>query len=550
MLRVNGISRRDIFRIGGAAALVGYAQPGAGAPGEAVEWAQGTVFEDRSGLGRRQDGDPGIADVLVSNGLDVTRTDRDGRYQLRIYNGSTIFVIKPSGWSVPVDPVTRLPRNYYRHSPHGTPVSLKYAGVDATGALPENIDFPLRRAEEHTGFSVLMFADPQPADRRELDYIRETVISTVEGDYAFGLTLGDVMSDDLSLYGFYNRLVGQVGIPFWNLPGNHDLNLDAPHPAFARETWKQVFGPTCQAFEYGQALFVMLDNVEPLPKSVNGYSYRGRIGEQQLTFVRNLLAQVPTDRLVVFAMHIPLASALNPDDPSSNTIDAQQLLDLVGDRPSVSFSGHMHTTEHHYLGAAFGRPDADPHHHHVLTALSGSWWSGPPDARGLPLAQSCDGTPNGYHVLEIEGTKYTTRFVPTRERAQMRIMLHRSADAASKGNPCLLTGLPVAGCDLAATNVLVNVFDGGPRTLVNWDIDGEPVSAMQRILRSDPLTEDLFERAGSTRKPWVKAEPSSHIWQGSLPSDLGVGLHRLTVHVTDGYGRSHLSRLVFEVLPA
>lgn len=34
-----------------------------------------------------------------------------------------------------------------------------------------------------------------------------------------------------------------------------------------------------------------------------------------------------------------------------------------------------------------------PHHHHVLTAVSGSWWSGPLDRRGIASADSRDGHP-------------------------------------------------------------------------------------------------------------------------------------------------------------
>ena len=49
----------------------------------------------------------------------------------------------------------------------------------------------------------------------------------------------------------------------------------------------------------------------------------------------------------------------------------------------VSFSGHTHTTEHHYFGAADGWNGAEPHHQHMLTTLSGSWWSGPFDHRGV-----------------------------------------------------------------------------------------------------------------------------------------------------------------------
>ena len=100
----------------------------------------------------------------------------------------------------------------------------------------------------------------------------------------------------------------------------------------------------------------------------------------------------------------------------------------------MSFAGHTHTTEHHYFGAADGWNGAEPHHHHVLTALSGSWWSGPFDHRGVAAADSRDGTPNGFHILSIDGASYATRFVPAKEPngRQMRLSIESRFHGASK----------------------------------------------------------------------------------------------------------------------
>ena len=117
---------------------------------------------------------------------------------------------------------------------------------------------------------------------------------------AFGLTTGDIMSDDLSLYGRYNRIIGQLGVPWHNIVGNHDLNLDAPDSSYARETFRRTFGPSYYAFEYGGALFLMLDNVDYFGARTPGNDcrYQGRFGERQLAFVANVLEQTPADRLV------------------------------------------------------------------------------------------------------------------------------------------------------------------------------------------------------------------------------------------------------------
>ena len=54
-------------------------------------------------------------------------------------------------------------------------------------------------------------------------------------------------------------------------------------------------------------------------------------------------------------------------------------------------------------------------------------------------------------------------------------------------------------------------------------------------------------RNRETIKPWVKAEPSSHIWTGRLPASLEAGAHAIDVHVTDEYGRAHRDGIVLEV---
>src|SRR5262249_58732502 len=108
---IDDLTRRDVMKGGAAAALVATSAPlqQAAAQGASVS---GVVFEDRSGSGRRQPGDPGIPGVLVSNGREVAKTDANGRYSLPIEEETAVFVIKPTGWMVPVEPGTILPRFY------------------------------------------------------------------------------------------------------------------------------------------------------------------------------------------------------------------------------------------------------------------------------------------------------------------------------------------------------------------------------------------------------------------------------------------------------
>lgn len=503
----------------------------------------------------------GIANIMVSNGTDVALTDAGGRWELPVSPGQSIFVIKPTGWMVPIDPQTQLPQFAVPLPPASTP-DFRFAGIPPA-PLPDRIDFTLRRQEEPTSFEALLFTDPQPESLAELGFVRDDVIAqiglTPDGQLnaAFGITTGDLMFDDLAYYDRYNRMIGTLGVPWWNCCGNHDMNFDAADNTLSRETFRKTFGARHAAFQYGGATFLLLDNVDysgfDVKRPNGGGIYRGFFGPSQLTFVRNVLAHVPRDALVVCCFHIPLRT-LAGDGPNNTNVDTKEFLDAIGSHPnSVSFCGHTHTNEHYDFGPADGFA-AGTHHHHVMAAVSGSWWSGPFDERGIPVAVQVDGCPNGYHVLSVNGSSCRTRFVPARdpERGAMRIMLdrvmHREIET-DRDYPmgALLRG-PLDAASVPATWVLANVFDAGPNSPVTLHIgpDAAPIP-MQRTVRLDPFVQELYERNAATKKPWVQPGLSGHIWQARLPAGLPAGTHRLVVQATDAHGARLIGSMILEV---
>ena len=189
----------------------------------------------------------------------------------------------------------------------------------------------------------------------------------------------------------------------------------------------------------------------------------------------------------------------------------------------------------------------------MLTAVSGSWWSGPLDRRGIASADSRDGTPHGFHILSVDGSGYTTRFVPANEpnARQMRISIeadfHFGRDLFRDFRAGQLRGSPLSKDQLAAATLVVNFFDGGPMTVVSYKIGAQAPIPMKRETRPDPFVQEVFARNRETIKPWVKAEPSSHIWTARLPASLEAGAHAIDVHVVDEYGRDHHDSLILEV---
>ena len=526
----------------------------------AEDIATGTVFEDLNGNGRLDAGEPGIPGVRVSDGETVRLTDESGRYRLEIGSEAVIFITKPRGYATPVNE-HQLPRFFYIHQPEGSP-PMRYPGIAPTGPLPEVIDFPLIAQAEPSRFEALLFSDTQPMTTAELDYIRDDVLAELVGTEAkFGMTMGDVTYDDLSVMPRLNRLIAQLGIPWYNVPGNHELNFDAVDDRYSLETFKRYYGPPYYAFEYGEALFVVLDNIEYQgsgqsdPGDVRGNGgYIANFGKRQLTWLRRELAHVPEDRLIFLAMHSPLETYLS-DGPGVTTQDRRELFKLISGRENLyAVAGHTHTTEHHYFGEDDGFKGPGKLHHHILATVSGAWWSGPFDPRGIPTTDQADGTPNGYHVLEVDGVAMSVRFKAAGKSAdyQMRILY----DVAHHG--LRLDGMRDFRAgelhdgrfsveSVPAAEVIVNLFDGGPNSRVTFRIDGGPEQPMRRVRRPDPYMVENFIRNADTKKSWLRAAPSSHLFSADLPDDLAAGTYTLSVQAVDEFGRTHHGHSILEI---
>jgi hypothetical protein len=110
-----------------------------------------------------------------------------------------------------------------------------------------------------------------------------------------------------------------------------------------------------------------------------------------------------------------------------------------------------------------------------------------------------------------------------------------------------LLGSPIPRAAVPATSIVANVFDGGPKTTVAMTIGDRAAIPMTRVAIPDPFVEEVFSRNDATRKPWVKAELSSHIWTARLPADLPAGTWRVVVDAVTEYGDAVGGRLALEV---
>ena len=273
---------------------------------QAQSVAHGSVYHDLNHNGQRDANEPGVPGVRVSNQKDIVKTDEAGRWSLPAGEDTTFFVIKPRDWRTPLN-AHQLPQFYYNHKPQGSPES-SFPGLEATGPLPESIDFALYPSKEPETFEVIFFGDPQPRDIREVTYIGHDVVEELIGTQAkFGVTLGDIVFDDLGMFEPLNATIALVEIPWFNVIGNHDMNMDASNDEDADETFTRIYGPNYYAFDYGPVHFIALDDVIWGGKTPEGSgTYTGGLDAKQLAFLRRDLEEVPEDRLVVLMMHIPL----------------------------------------------------------------------------------------------------------------------------------------------------------------------------------------------------------------------------------------------------
>ncbi len=489
--------------------------------------ARGVVYHDQSRDGVRGDDEPGIAGVGVSNGADIVLTDAHGRYELPVSDDCVIFVIKPRNWMTAVDELN-LPKFWINRKPAGSPRGLRYRGVAPTGPLPESVDFPLYARPEPGEFRVVMAGDPQSRDITEVGYLADDVLAELIGiEAAFGIALGDIVFDDMSLYPAHNAVMSRVGIPWYNVHGNHDMNFDVTSDELADETWERVYGPPTFAFNFGPVHFIVIDNVH-YEGDVESKKYHSLFG-RHLAFIENNLRHVEPERLIVLLMHIPI----------TETRDRAALFDLLASRPhTVSFAAHRHIQRHEFLGSEHGWKRDRPHHHVVHGTMCGSWWQGAPDERGIPHATQADGVPNGYSIVTFSGNEYSIRFKAARRPADEQMVIHLP--------PLISSALS------GSTEVLVNVYAGSERSMVEMRVtsDGE-WTRMEQVERTDPAFEAIKAMEDGPSPPpgrkLPRAAKTTHMWVGRLPANLPRGVYTVEVRTTDMFAQTDHAKKILRV---
>ncbi|ASO05311.1 calcineurin-like phosphoesterase C-terminal domain-containing protein [Arenibacter algicola] len=480
---------------------------------------KGSVYFDENQNLVRDNNENGIEGALVSNGRDVIATDRGGKWSIPNNGNSAIFLIQPSGYLVPTNK-SQVPQHYSDPSNHEKP-----------------IEFPLWKGEENQEFEALFFGDTQARGMTEVNYVTHDVVEECIGHNAkFGVVLGDIVADDPGLFDELSASIAQIGVPWYYVFGNHDFDRNAKGNIGAEDTFFKNFGPSTYAYEFGQVAFININDV--FYKETGGY--KGFFTENQLSFVSNYLNHVPQEKLVVLMMHIPIVGCENRED---------MFRILEKRKHTLSIAAHTHTLRNIFVDETMGWKGSEPHHHFINGTVSGSWWCGLKDELGIPHATMNDGTPNGYATIKFHGNQYNIVYKAARRPADYQMNIYLPDDISLD--------------ELNTSHVLVNVFNGTEKSIVEMQIDqtGDWMQLSQTTAK-DPANWKMHEMNNyldiqvEDKKleeifGWKMDEPknSRHFWTGTLSKKLEPGTHQLTIKTNDMFGNVYQSYKIFRVVP-
>jgi len=494
------------------------------------EDATGVVFHDRNRNGIRDRGERGIGSVRVSNGKDIVLTDSNGRYRLDIQADTNIFVIKPRDWMTPVNGMN-LPQFFYIHRPNGSPEGLRYPGITPTPDPPDSIDFALYHRPEPEHFDVVVFGDPQTSRREEINYLAHDAVEEVSGiKAAFGISLGDIVSDNIGDFEKVNEAIALIGLPWYNLPGNHDMNYYALTDEYSLETYNRIYGPPYYSFDYGGVHFVVLDSIVAYKGEKDRLMYHEDLDSKQLDFIRNDLALLDKHQLVVLLMHGPINRF--------KEVIRVELFEMLQKHPNtLSVAGHEHTTKHIFFDHDFDWHGNRPHHLYNSGAVSGAWWMGVPDETGIPHSMMTNGVPNGYSVISFNGHDYKIRFKAFRRPADYQMNIWAPEEVLAQ--------------NASGSEVLVNVFAGSERSTVEMRLDeNDKWIPMQRVSRKDPYFEEMIDWENEhniRRVDWSAAVNCSHIWRANLPENISEGAYLIRIRSKDMFGEVHTGKRLIRI---
>ena len=401
----------------------------------------------------------GIPNVGVTDGVNIVATNKKGGYVLHTTDTSSfVYISIPAGYKVPIK----------NNTPHffraiTDKIKAKQVYNFDLEKLPNNED-------EHT---IITWADPQVYFEEELIELKEgtdDVKALIEEYYSdtptYGLVAGDIIGyskDADLLYPPIKQLISDTGVPFFFVPGNHDVDMSSTSNSQSKSIYHQAFGPNYYSFNRGKIHYVLLDNI--FYHAEKG-GYEGYIEEKQLNWLEQDLKTISKGSTVIVTMHIPTYSPearrgeYHKELPHRVLQNREELYALLEPFNVHIFSGHEHHVENYEIKENLFE--------HVHTTLSGLFWMAP---------WSWDGSPRGYTVYEIDGedVKWYSKSV-------------------GKNRDHQFNAYPVGANSRKPDAITANVWNYDPAWKIYWYEDGVKQGEMEQFKGYDTSIVDFVKK--------------------------------------------------------
>ncbi|MDR2283136.1 MAG: calcineurin-like phosphoesterase family protein [Sphingobacterium sp.] len=434
----------------------------------------------------------GLANVVVSDGFEVTTTDENGIYYLPSEKkGKYVFISIPGNYEVAT--TMNAPQFFQR--------------LTQPAAIVETKEFELKPVdnEKHT---VMILGDMHLARRTDdINQFQKGFLPDVNksiqayksaGNKVYALTLGDMTwesywySNNYALPQYLAEM-NKIEAMVFNTMGNHDNDPKAVGDWESENTYRSILGPTYYSFNLGKIHYVVLDNIEYL--NVNdARNYNTKIVENQIEWLKKDLATL-TDKStpIVVAMHAHLHSNPSLNSSGSETTgyritNADDFVNALKAFPTVHvITGHTHINYNVELATA---PNIMEHNTGAVCATW--WWTGNIGYAGNHICK--DGAPGGYGIWEMQGRelKWKYKAIGEQEDYQFRAydlnQVHLTKDKYAPA----YTGAEwnTYAAEYANPNknneVLINVWNYDKGWKVEVTENGTPLT-VNRVRMRDPL---------------------------------------------------------------
>lgn len=351
-----------------------------------------------------------VANVVVSDGTEVTVTDDKGIYELKsAKKWGYVFISVPSGYEVAAEGV--FPQFYQ---------TLKGAAD-----VVEQKDFKLTKVDGQDRYKLFLLGDMHLANRTN-DAAQFTQFTTDlnaymaqhSGQKMYALTLGDMTWDlywyknNYALPQYRETINRQVkNLQIYHTMGNHDNDFMTTSDYDAAVKYVDCIGPTFYSFNIGQVHYVVMDNIDcSAYDGTDSRNYVKKLSNEQLKWLAKDLAYVDKSTPLIVAMHAqiykPTSTGFAFDYDSANT---EALLAALDGYEVHFVTGHTHKVYNI-------TPDDDvvkgrDIHEHNSGAICASWWWSGNLTPGVHV--SIDGAPGGYAIWDIDGTDFAWLYKST-----------------------------------------------------------------------------------------------------------------------------------------